>query len=96
MQANVEKLTTENERLTSALVASQAEIARLSAIVGTAGLGVVPGSGIAAVGAATGVPVSMGVATKASAGPPSERVSATGTQPSAPTQQRASNGGYGY
>ena len=39
LQAKVEFLTTENERLTNALVSSQAEISRLSALVGGAGVG---------------------------------------------------------
>jgi hypothetical protein len=39
LQAKVEFLTTENERLTNTLVSSQAEISRLSALVGGAGVG---------------------------------------------------------
>lgn len=39
LQAKVEYLTNENERLTSALVASREEIARLSALVGAASVG---------------------------------------------------------
>ena len=45
LQAKVEFLQTENERLTSALVASREEISRLSALVGGAGVigGGIPG-----------------------------------------------------
>ena len=39
LQAKVEYLSNENERLTSALVASREEIARLSALVGAASVG---------------------------------------------------------
>ena len=39
LQAKVEYLTNENERLTAALVASREEISRLSALVGAASVG---------------------------------------------------------
>jgi len=55
LQANNEYLKNENERLTSALVSSREEIARLSALVGSAAVG-----GSASVGQAQ--PVSMDVA----------------------------------
>lgn len=54
LQAKVEFLQQENERLTTALVTSREEISRLSALVGGVGVGQVNGS----VG---GVPVSVGV-----------------------------------
>jgi len=52
LQAKVEFLSNENERLTSALVSSREEISRLSALVGGAGV-VGPGVGVQ--------PVSMNV-----------------------------------
>ncbi|KAG6849632.1 hypothetical protein H0H93_006755 [Arthromyces matolae] len=48
LQARNEQLTSENERLTSALVASREEISRLSALVG--GAGIVGGPGVVGVG----------------------------------------------
>lgn len=56
LQAKVEFLSQENERLTSALVSSREEISRLSALVGSAGLGAA---------AAAGVPLNLGVAAAA-------------------------------
>lgn len=67
LQAKVELLTTENERLTSALVSSREEISRLSALVGnavigpggpTVGPGVVPPNVVNGV-VSNGQPVSM-------------------------------------
>ncbi|KAF8556238.1 hypothetical protein OG21DRAFT_1602343 [Imleria badia] len=64
LQTKVEYLTTENERLTSALVSSREEISRLSALIGntvigpggtTVGPGVVPSNGVVS----NGQPVSM-------------------------------------
>ncbi|KAG6375104.1 hypothetical protein JVT61DRAFT_3890 [Boletus reticuloceps] len=64
LQAKVEFLTTENERLTSALVSSREEISRLSALVGNTvigpggpmvGPGIVPPNGVVS----NGQPVSM-------------------------------------
>jgi len=56
LQAKVEYLTTENERLTSALVASRDEISRLSAMVGGAGV-----VGLGSSNGSTGQPLSMSV-----------------------------------
>lgn len=56
LQAKVEFLSQENERLTSALVASREEISRLSALVGGVGVG----TGVTN-GPGSGVPVSVGV-----------------------------------
>jgi ATF/CREB family transcription factor len=67
LQARVEYLSTENERLASALVSSREEISRLSALVGgavigpggpTVGPGVVPPTAMNAV-VSSGQPVSM-------------------------------------
>jgi len=58
LQAKVEFLSNENERLTSALVSSREEISRLSALVG--GAAVVGGQGGAS-GAGVGPPVAMNV-----------------------------------
>jgi ATF/CREB family transcription factor len=71
LQASNEYLKNENERLTSALVASREEISRLSALVGGAGISIGTG-GIGVAGAAgagaTGQPVSMNVAVGGSLG----------------------------
>jgi ATF/CREB family transcription factor len=98
LQAKVEYLSNENERLTSALVSSREEISRLSALVGGAGVvGSVPmGVGVNGVGvngvsvSGPGVqPVSMNVSLAGkSGGPPVASVgSAAGGR---------SGGGYGY
>lgn len=60
LQAKVEYLSNDNERLTTALVAAREEISRLSAIVGAAGVGVgshhVPnGAGVNGVAPVNGV-----------------------------------------
>lgn len=63
LQAKVEYLSNENERLTSALVSSREEISRLSALVGGAGVvGSVPiGQNGVSVGGPGVQPVSMNV-----------------------------------
>ncbi|KAH8118510.1 hypothetical protein DFH11DRAFT_1686656 [Phellopilus nigrolimitatus] len=57
LQAKVEFLANENERLTAALVSSREEISRLSQLVGGAGVGL----SIAAQGVNVGVPLSVGM-----------------------------------
>lgn len=93
LQAKVEYLSNENERLTSALVSSREEISRLSALVGGAGVvGSVPmGVGVNGVGVSgPGVqPVSMNVSLPhKSGGPP---VASVG-----PAAGGRSGSGYGY
>jgi ATF/CREB family transcription factor len=98
LQAKVEYLSNENERLTSALVSSREEISRLSALVGGAGVvGTVPmGVGVSGVGmngvgvSGPGVqPVSMNVSlSNKSGGPP---VASVG-----PANGGRSGSGYGY
>jgi ATF/CREB family transcription factor len=64
LQAKVEFLTNENERLTSALVSSREEISRLSSLVGSAGIIGANSNGPsvgAPVGAVNGQPVAMNV-----------------------------------
>lgn len=56
LQAKVEYLSTENERLTSALVASRDEVSRLSALVGGAGV-----VGIASSNGAASQPLAISV-----------------------------------
>lgn len=59
LQAKVEYLSQENERLTQALISSRDEISRLSALVGGAGVvGQVP-LGVSVNGNASAQPVSM-------------------------------------
>lgn len=86
LQAKVEFLTNENERLTSTLVSSREEISRLSALVGGAGVvGNVPMGQVGVTG--PGVqPVSMNV-----------NLSGKGAPPAAVAAGGARNGtGYGY
>ncbi len=95
MQAKVEYLSNENERLTSALVSSREEISRLSALVGGAGVvgGVPMGVSVNGVGVngvpvgAPGVqPVSMNVSLSNKSGAP----------PVGPAGGGRSGSGYGY
>ena len=94
LQAKVEYLSNENERLTSALVASREEISRLSTLVGGAGVvGAVPiGVSVNGVGVAgPGVqPVSMNVSLPGKGGG-SAAVASVGAG-----QGGRGNGGYGY
>ena len=70
MQAKVEYLTSENERLNAALASSREEVARLSALVSGAahaagivpgvGVGALNGVGVGALGALNGVSVGVG------------------------------------
>ncbi|KAF8520068.1 hypothetical protein JB92DRAFT_2709701, partial [Gautieria morchelliformis] len=50
LQAQVEYLKTENERLTNALVSSRDEISRLNALIGGAGAGAAGAAGVGGVG----------------------------------------------
>ena len=68
LQAKVEYLTTENERLASALVSSREEISRLSSLVGnsvigpggpTVGPGVVPPNGVTSNGQPVSISINM-------------------------------------
>ncbi|KAF8631302.1 hypothetical protein AX15_002620 [Amanita polypyramis BW_CC] len=99
LQAKVEYLSNENERLTSALVSSREEISRLSALVGTASVvGAVPlGVGVSGVGVGTvsvagpGVqPVSMNVSLPGKGGGSATVASI------AAGQSGRGNSGYGY
>ncbi|KAF9807496.1 hypothetical protein IEO21_08192 [Rhodonia placenta] len=67
LQAKVEYLSNENERLTSALVASREEISRLSALVGAASVG--PSAVVSAVNGGSHV-VTNGSANGMNGGPP--------------------------
>lgn len=89
MQAKVEYLQTENERLSSALVSSREEISRLSALVG----GAVIGPGGPTVGPGVGPPsvVVNGVATNGQ--PISMNMNLVAKGAPAATSGRAS---YGY
>jgi ATF/CREB family transcription factor len=96
LQAKVEYLSNENERLTSALVASREEISRLSTLVGGAGVvGAVP-IGVSVNGVGVGVagpgvqPVSMNVSLPGKGGS-SAAVASVGAG-----QGGRGNGGYGY
>lgn len=64
LQAKVEFLQNENERLTNALVSSREEISRLSALVGSAGVGLpiagVPVGSVSALGVGAGHPHAVG------------------------------------
>lgn len=95
LQAKVEYLSNENERLTSALVASREEISRLSTLVGGAGVvGAVPiGVSVNGVGVGAGAgvqPVSMNVSLPGKGGS-SAAVASVGAG-----QGGRGNGGYGY
>lgn len=63
LQAKVEYLSNENERLTSALVSAREEVQRLTALVGGAAIGGagVGGVGVVGGGGGAGQPVSMNV-----------------------------------
>ena len=99
LQAKVEYLTNENERLTSALVASREEIARLSALVGAASVGQpVP---LPVSGNGNNMPVSAGVgvgpAVNGAGGPPvSVNVSLPPPGKSAVAMVGGGGRGYGY
>ncbi|KAF8592471.1 hypothetical protein K439DRAFT_1625838 [Ramaria rubella] len=85
LQAKVEFLTNENERLTSALVSSREEISRLSALLGAAGS---QQPGVSAVGSQ---PVSVSVSL------PSAAKSVQSQAPQGPPVSVVANGrGYGY
>ena len=80
LQAKVEYLTTENERLSSALVSSREEIARLSALVGGAVIGpggppVAPGVVPSSAVVSNGQPVSMNMNVAAKSGAATARAS---------------------
>lgn len=86
----MEFLSQENERLTSALVASREELSRLGALVGGAGVGSVAGMGNSNNGntQAVGQPVSMPVPLQQKGDKPSSV---------APASERVEGGkGYGY
>lgn len=88
LQAKVEFLTTENERLASALVSSREEISRLSALVG----GAVIGPGGPTVGPGI-VPSSTAVVTNGQPVSMSMNMAAKGSTAAGTTTTRAS---YGY
>ena len=95
LQAKVEYLTNENERLTSALVASREEIARLSALVGAASVGQpVP---LPVSGAGNSMSVGVGPPGVGPGGPPiSVNVSLPPPGKSAVAMGGGGNRGYGY
>ena len=102
LQAKVEYLTNENERLTSALVASREEIARLSALVGAASVGQpvplpVSGAGSSmSVGAGVGVGPPVNGNVNAGGPPVSVNVSLPPPGKSAVAMVGGGGRGYGY
>jgi ATF/CREB family transcription factor len=94
LQAKVEFLENENERLTSALVTSREEISRLSAIVGASGVSSTVGLSSVPGGAGTGVPSAGG---QNGAAPISVNVSLPGPVPTKTVAAPVGGGrGYGY
>lgn len=92
MQAKVEFLTNENDRLTTALVSSREEISRLNALLGaSASGGAQPGSGVGG-----SQPVSVSVSLPpAGKGVPAQ--TGAGGQVQGPPVSVVANGrGYGY
>lgn len=96
LQAKVEYLQNENERLTQALVSSREEITRLSALVGAAG--VMPGQNVPGAGSHNGVNVNgngggMGGTQMVNGAPVSMNVSMNGKAGAAVV---GGGRGYGY
>ena len=93
LQAKVEFLENENERLTTALVSSREEISRLSAIVGASGVSSTVGLSSASGGTGTGVPTGGG---QGGAAPISVNVSLPGPVPTKSVAAPVGGGGRGY
>jgi len=99
LQAKVEFLSTENERLTTALVSSREEISRLNALVGAGGSATVP-NGAHGHGPPVSVAVSLAGPTKSAMGVVgahgSVSVSAGNPPPAAGVTAGGAGRGYGY
>ena len=100
LQAKVEYLSNENERLTSALVASREEIARLSAIVGAASVGQPVPMPVSGAGGNMGHGVGVGPGVNGVGGPGGAPVSVNVSLPppgkNAVAMVGAGGRGYGY
>ena len=100
LQAKVEYLSNENERLTSALVASREEIARLSAIVGAAAVGQPVPMPVSGAGGNMGHGVGVGPGVNGVGGPGGAPVSVNVSLPppgkNAVAMVGAGGRGYGY
>ena len=94
LQAKVEYLQNENERLTQALVTSREEITRLSALVGA---GVMPGAGVPGGGNLNGVSVNGagGMGAQMVSGPPGNQSLNVGL-PQGKSSAVVGGRGYGY
>ena len=98
LQAKVEYLTNENERLTSALVASREEIARLSALVGAASVGQPVPLPVSGAGASMSVTAGVGPGVNGVGGPggPPVSVNVSLPPPSKSAVAMVGGGGRGY
>ncbi len=96
LQAKVEYLSNENERLTSALVASREEIARLSALVGAASVGQPVPLPVSGAGASMSVAAGVGQGVNGGPGGPPVSVNVSLPPPGKSAVAMVGGGGRGY